>query len=188
MDDSLGSSLELLGFFLINSNDYDLLTLSDVSLFNKDNKLFNIYNIQQRIRDPLVTLIDESGTEKLYSAKTLKEPYWLKADISQEVLDLLKEFYESVLKADQVKLHELEIKRANIFQKAVEDALEKHRKILESNATEYKGFSRLEGAYFSHCYKCKKPVNNKSNYMCNACNRLICNRCGNCKCLFVNLN
>lgn len=189
MDDSSSSSnLEILVFYLTNSDNLEVISLDSVNLVNKDNKSFRIIAIQRRPNNPLLTLVDDTDSKKLYSAQSLKPPYWSKADIDSDILNLLKRFYESSLLEKQAKSDELNIKKANNFKRVVDDALQKHKNILETSLIEYKGYSRLERAYSSHCYKCKQPVSNKSNYMCNACNHLICNKCGNCKCLFVDLH
>lgn len=184
---SNSSNLELLVFYLTNSDNHELISLDSIFLVNKDNESFKINVVEQRTNNPLLTLIDDTGSKKLYSAQTLKPTYWSKAVIDSDVLDLLKHFYESSLLEKQAKSELLKIKKANDFKRVVDDALQKHKNILETSLIEYKGYSRLERAYICHCYKCKQPVSNKSNYMCNACNHLICNKCGNCKCLFVDL-
>lgn len=189
MDDSSSrTNLELLVFYLTNLDNLEVISLDSVNLVNKDNKSFKISALERRPNNPLLTLADDAGSKKLYSAQTLKLPYWLKAEIDSGVLDLLKHFYESSLLEKQTKSDLLKIKKANDFKRVVDDALQKHKNILDTSLIEYKGYSRLERAYGSHCYKCKQPVSNKSNYVCNACNHLICNKCGNCKCLFVDLH
>jgi len=187
-DSSSSSNLELLVFYLTNSDNLEVISLDSVNLVNKDNKSFKINALERRLNNPLLTLADDVGSKKLYSAQTLKLPYWSKAVIDSDVLDLLKHFYESSLLEKQAKSDLLKIKKANNFKRVVDEALQKHKNILETSLIEYKGYSRLESLYSSHCYKCKQPVSNKSNYMCNACNHLICNKCGNCKCLFVDLH
>lgn len=189
MDDSSSSSnLEILVFYLTNSDNHEVISLDLVNLVNKDNKSFKISAVERRPNNPLLTLADDAGSKKLYSAQTLKPPYWSKAAIPKDVLNSLKSFQESFFQEKQAKSNLLKIKQANEFQRTVEVALKKHKNILETSSLEYKGYSRLESTYGSHCYKCKQPVSNKSNYMCNACNHLICNKCGNCKCLFVDLH
>ena len=189
MDDSSNNSnLKLLVFYLTNSDSHEFISLDSINLVNKDNKSFKINAVELRANNPLLTLVDDAGSKKLYSAQTLKPPYWSKAVIPSVVLNSLKHFHELFFQEREAKSNLLKIKKANDFQRTIEAAIQKHKNILETNSLIYKGYSRLERAYGSHCYKCKQPVTNKSNYMCNACNHLICNNCGNCKCIFIDLH
>lgn len=181
------SNLELLVFYLTKAVNPSLKILENVRLADKDKKNFKIIDLQNRPLNPLLTVIDDFGIKKLYSAENLKAPYWVDCDLPQEVIKLLNDFHSSYLADEQKILDEQKQKQQKLFLAKLESALSKHKKILEDHSIDFKGVSILEREYSSHCYKCKEPVSSKSNYMCNTCNTLICNKCGNCKCLFVDL-
>ncbi len=58
-----------------------------------------------------------------------------------------------------------------------------HKQVMDDLGKSYKGVGSIQ--FFrrtNHCYKCKKPVDNAYDLVCNACNWIICSNCGSCGC------
>lgn len=182
---SLYQMAELLSFYISRSN----LTADDlkqISLSHKDGREFKVSSVELRKNQPtILKMVDGNNKQSFFNSDSLSTGIFESIDIADELKAKLTNFRDATLAEEnriKKEKEERELEYLRNKRKIMRDeGIEKHRRLLEKNKVNYKGYRKENAIWDTHCYFCQNKLSTKTHYVCNTCNRIIC-YCGHCLC------
>jgi hypothetical protein len=134
-------------------------------------------------RTPLITIFFENG-ELLFESDGFKGSYFGPITVPKKFYDLaLQRKNEYEIQLSLAKQEEERKRKAEAIENKAR-IIEKHKIRILNLGIQYKGFrylSKINNHRITHCYNCKKDLDNYIDIECSICGYIICS-CGACMC------